>query len=141
MTRRRLFFLLLYLVLAVLPAGLFRWHYPALSHVEHRLLGKWTAPEPNPRASFVTTKGAVTNPWRIWEFRRDRSFRVWVVSADDPGVSILDTEGLWSAEGGKLNIESFGAMGNALREVRERIRIRFGNPYVARSSGRLSHSI
>jgi hypothetical protein len=83
----------------------------------------------------------VTNPWRVWESRRDRSFRVWVVSADDPGVSILDKEGLWSAEGVKLNIEGFGAMGDALRGVRERIRIRFGNPYVARSSGRLSHSI
>src|SRR5262249_35033675 len=141
MLRRRVLLVSLCLLVTVVPIGLFRWYYPALTGDERRLLGRWMAPEPDPRVGFVTAKGPVTNPWRVWEIRRGRSFRVWVVSADDPGVSILDKEGLWSAEDRRLRIEGFGSMGDSLREAREHIRIRLGGSYVGRSSGGLAHSI
>jgi hypothetical protein len=140
MRRRRLLFGMLGLS-GALVVGLVWWYNPWLSGDERRLVGSWVAPEPDPRVGFVTAKGPVTHPCRVWEFRRDRSFRVWVVSADDSSVSILDKEGLWSADGGTLRIEGFGAVGDALRELRERIRIRLGYSYVGRSSGGLAHSV
>jgi hypothetical protein len=140
MTRRRMLFISLGL-LVILVVMFFCWDYPALSITERQLVGQWMAPELNPRAAFITSEGPVTNPWRICEFRRDRSFCVWIVSADDPGVSILDKEGRWSARDGKITLEGFGASGDALREIREHIRVKLGGSYVGRTSGKLSHSI
>jgi hypothetical protein len=102
MTRRRMLFISLGL-LVILLVAFFCWDYPALSITERQLIGQWMAPEPNPRAAFITSKEPMTNPWRVWEFRRDRSFCVWIVSADVPGVSILDKEGRWSAGDGKCS--------------------------------------
>jgi hypothetical protein len=141
MSRRGLLFAWICLVLTIVFAGILWWDYPALSTTERQLLGRWTAPNPNPRSSYITNKGPVTNPWLIWEFRRDRSFRVWIVSADDPGVSILDREGRWYAEGAKLSLEGFGAAGDVLREIREHVRVKFGGSYVGRTSGGVTHFI
>jgi hypothetical protein len=140
MTRRRMLLIALGL-LVILLVVFFCWDYPALSITERQLIGQWMAPEPYPRAGFITSKGPLTNPWRVWELRRDRSFCVWIVSADDPGVSILFKEGRWSAGQGTITLEGFEASGEALREIREHIRVKFGGSYVGRTSGKVSHPI
>ena len=139
--RRLYVFSLLFLIAASLSAGVAWWFFPILTTAEWRLVGAWTAPHADARMSYVTTSGTVTNPWRVWEFRRDRSYLAWIVSADDPGVSILDKEGRWRVTDGKLHLESFGAGGDAIRELRERVRIRLGGSYLGRTSGEVAHPI
>ena len=109
-----------------------------LSPFERQLVGEWTIPqaEVNPRAGYVTSAGPVTNPWMVWDFRRDRSFRVWIASADDPGVHIPHIEGRWRVAGGELDLDDLGAWEWVVREVRERFGRSFGIPYTGRISGR-----
>ena len=133
--RRLHFFSLFFLISASLLAGVAWWFFPILTAAEWRLVGNWTAPHADRRMGYVT------NYWRVWEFRRDRSYLAWLVSADDPGVSILVNEGRWRVTDGKLHLEGFGAGGDALREVRERVRIRLGGSYVSRMSGDMAHPI
>lgn len=141
MSRRRTLWVSLGLFVVIAVVGFLWWNYPALSSTERQLLGSWTAPASVMGGSFVTKKGPVKHPELVWEFRRDRSFRVRVISADDPTISIPFREGLWSAEGGKLNLDGFEATGDALRELRERIRVKLGGSYVGRTSGRMTHTI
>ncbi len=139
--RRLLFASLCLIVLPVLAMIIIASKYPPLSTTEHRILGTWVTPHPTSVPRYVTSKGPVTNPSWAWEFRRDRSFRVWIISADDSEVLILDKEGRWSAEGANLTLEGFGPTGDAIREIRERVRMKLGGSYVGRSSGTLTHSI
>jgi hypothetical protein len=76
----------------------------------------------------------------VWEFRRDRSYFVWIVSPDDSSIRIPHKEGRWSAQDGELSLHGFGGWGDALREMRERVRIRLGGSYIGRGGG-VSHSI
>jgi hypothetical protein len=117
---------------AVLLVCCSRWYYPSLSGDERRLLGNWVTSQRIQTTGYVTARGPVTNPCMLLEFRRDRCFRLWIISADDPDVSILHKEGQWSAGNGRLHIGGFGRMKNALREAREQIRMKFGSSYVGR---------
>lgn len=72
---------------------------------------------------------------RVWEFHHNYTFTRGIVSADDPRVEFVDGEGVWSLAGGKLRIEGFGPVGDAVREARERVLGRFVRPYIARPSG------
>lgn len=130
------------LAVALITSGLI-WGRggPALAPAERQLVGTWTTPEFDPRASYVTSKGPVTNPVRVWELRPDRSFRVGIASADDPTISVPLKEGLWSAEPGKIRLEGFGRVGDAWREIRERIRLTLSGSYLGRTSGTVSHPI
>jgi hypothetical protein len=128
-------------LLLVISLGVFHlWRRPALSPDERRLLGSWTAPDPDPRSGWVTPKGPVAHPWLVWEFHRNRTFYVWVAEAGDPSIRIPHKEGRWSAEGGKLALQGFGGWGDALREIRENVRIRLGGSYLGRG-GDIGHSI
>ncbi len=52
--------------------------------------------------------------WLIREFGRDRIYRAWVVSSDNPSHSRLLLEGRWRVVDGKLLTEDFeGAAGLA----------------------------
>ena len=90
MPRRRYLYASLCLLVVICSVGLFRSNGVTYSRDECQLIGRWTTPEPNPSASFITASGPVASPVRVWELRPDRTFRVWITSASDPKVSILD---------------------------------------------------
>ncbi len=140
MSRRRWLLLAPGLLLVVALGVFLVLRYPALSPAERRLLGGWTTPDPDPRSGWVTPKGPVTHPRLLWEFDRDRTYHVWVVSPDDPSIRIPHKEGRWSADGGKLMLAGFGGLGDALREFRENVRIRLGGSYLGRG-GDMAHVI
>jgi len=139
-SRRRWVLISLGLLLVISLGGLVLWLYPALSPTVWRLLGRWTAPDPDPRSGFVTSRGPVTHPWLLWEFRRDLTYQVWVVSPDDSSIRLPHKEGRWSAEDAKLMLQGFGGPGDILREIRELVRVRFGGSYLGRG-GDVGHSI
>jgi hypothetical protein len=120
--RRRRVWISLLLVSAA-GSALYFWNkYPPLSAVEHQLVGNWAFPELDPRIGYVTRTGPITNPWLIREFRRDRVYRLWVVSADDPGHYLLELEGRWHVVDGKLRTEDFEGSARLARDISDRVR-------------------
>ena len=86
------------------------WQATSLSPFEREIVGEWAIPQAEvaSRAGFVTASGPVTNPWMVWDFRRDRSFRVRIVSPDDPSVNIPQIEGRWRVADGELSLDDLG---------------------------------
>ena len=132
--RRRL--TLLALGLSGLLAWVGWWQATSLSPFEREIVGEWAIPEAEvaPRAGFVTASGPVTNPWMVWDFRRNRSFRVRIVSPDDPSVNIPQIEGRWRVAAGELSLDDLGAWAWVVREARERLGRSFGVPSTSRIS-------
>ena len=114
------------------------WQATSLSPFEREIVGEWAIPQAEvaPRAGFVTASGPVTNPWMVWDFRRDRSFRVRIVSPDDPSVNIPHIEGRWRVSDGELSLDDLGAWAWIVREARERFGRSFGVPTTGRISAR-----
>ena len=137
MSRRRRLCLISLAVafLMSLAAGVVCWKFPALNAVEWRLVGKWATPEFGPGIGYVTKAGPVANPWRVWEFRRDRTFRVRIVSADDPSVNLPDVEGHWRVVDGKLRLDGLGRAESTIREVQDRVEYWLGRPVPRRITG------
>ncbi|MGP0065438.1 MAG: hypothetical protein ACLQGP_17770 [Isosphaeraceae bacterium] len=135
------------MILIAMAGGLsvlaFWWYRSDLFPLELAIAGKWTVPwaQVSPRGGFVTSSGKVTNSWMVWHFRPDRSFRVWIVSADDPKVQIPHMEGRWRVSEGELSLDDLGAWGWFVREVRERVGVRFGIPNTGRVQGKPKHRL
>ncbi len=119
------------------------WQATGLSPFEREIVGEWAIPQAEvaPRAGFVTASGPVTNPWMVWDFRRDRSLRVRIVSPDDPSVNIPQIEGRWRVSDGELSLDDLGAWAWVVREARERFGRSFGVPSTSRISARPRHRI
>ena len=70
------------------------------------LVGKWGRAETDLGLSFATTtRGPLTNPWLVQEFASDRSYRQWIVSADDTSNCFVHVEGRWRIVEGMIRFE------------------------------------
>jgi hypothetical protein len=128
------------LALVVLVTGLSIWAIlrggPSLSPIELALVGKWGRAELDPGISFGTrARGPLTNPWLVQEFARDRTYRQWIVSADDPSHRFVHVEGRWRVIDGAIRIEA-GVLGlrRPLDNARARIATMTGLPIASTSS-------
>lgn len=87
---------------------------PHLTPTEQQLVGKWSLPNPEPSINYILSYGflsygSTANVLLIREFGRDRSYRVWAQSLDNPRNSRLRLEGRWCVVNGMLRTEDFPA--------------------------------
>jgi hypothetical protein len=71
------------------------------------MIGEWGRAETDPGLSLATrSRGLMTSPWIVQEFASDRSYRQWVVSADDTSNHLVHVQGRWRIVDGVIRFEA-----------------------------------
>jgi hypothetical protein len=82
-----------------------QWNDPALSVLEHQLVGAWGHPQLCTPRDMGILVGPMTSPYHVIELSPDRVCRFWFASADDLTQRYIISEGRWGIDNGKLRIE------------------------------------
>lgn len=109
---------------------------PTMTPMERAIVGEWGRAEMDPRFSLTTARRPLTSPWVVQEFASDRSYRQWIVSAEDTGNSFVHVEGRWRIVDGVIRFEDQPtSVGRVARDAANWIASWTGLPVASPTSG------